>query len=299
MRLQCVSICLVLYCLLVAEPSAAVPDDPSFEGVPLSSWLLRLSADGAVTRARDAVRSIEVKAIPLLRAYLEAKDSWIRVKAKSLIRESKVQDWLPPSALDRKRMARLGYDAFDLSIARGLVSQLDDTNLIYGDGDRVYEVTKDLERIGSEAIPALVEGLENDSAFVRYHSCFCLGHYISLRDRSAVEGLAARMNDSSQFVRIRAAIALGQIKQEPSVSVPALSEGLIDESLTVRYHSARALASFEANAQPALGCIHAALESLKNRPAERTQGGVLRDVSEAELRQVLRLAARKIRDGAE
>jgi len=148
-----IAICVVV--IIAGMTSVAASDGTSYDGVQFSVWLGRLASGGEQEKrvTTPAVQTIGTNGIPLLRRYRDSEDSWIRRKASEVLSPIGGDDYLPASASERKRLAKLGYDAFDSSVALALIGRFDNPSLLYGDDEPVYEAMRDLDRIGAEAVP--------------------------------------------------------------------------------------------------------------------------------------------------
>ena len=264
----------------------------SYEGVPLSAWLERLTSSDNEERelATRAVRSIGTNGIPLLRRYSGSKDSWVRKKASELLSSVGGDDYLPAAAPERRRLARLGYDAFDASVARALIGRLDNPSLLYGDGEPVYEAIRDLGRIGTEAVSELVDALTHEKASIRYHAVTALGWQRSLRSEESVKPLIKRLSDDTWFVRARAASALGIIRLGADRCVPALVIGIDDPHPVVRYASVSALGKFGTAATGAIPALQKLLRSLNGVVSQKSNSGITIPKSPAEIRGAAELS---------
>ena len=94
-----------------------------------------------------------------------------------------------------------------------------------GDWDEGFtpmeEAAHGLAAIGSPAVAALVEALGNDDEWVRINAAFALGEMGSWAE-TAVESLVSCLDDPSHCVVRTAADALGSIRRNATVAVPAL-----------------------------------------------------------------------------
>ena len=269
-------------------------DEPvtSYEGVPLSAWLERLASSDNEERelATRAVRSMGTNGIPLLRRYRGSKDSWVRKKASELLSSVGGDDYLPAAAAERRRLARLGYDAFDASVARALIGRLDNPSLLYGHGEPVYEAIRDLSRIGTEAVPELIDALTHENASIRYHAATSLGWQVTLLSEESVGPLIMRLRDDTWIVRARAAAALANIKLAADRCVPALVVSLSDPNPIVRYASVSALGKFGPAASGALPALRRLLKSLNAVVPQKSVSGITKPKTPAEIRAAVESA---------
>ncbi len=108
-----------------------------------------------------------------------------------------------------------------------------------------------LGRIGPrarEAIPALEQALsDEDKAF-----CWTVKSALRMIKKVTVEDLIDSLNDKDVIIRSRAAMALGEKKDQAISAVPALISCMNDEKAEVRKNASMALAKIGINALPLL-----------------------------------------------
>jgi HEAT repeat protein len=80
-------------------------------------------------------------------------------------------------------------------------------------------------RIGTPAVPALVEALRDPNPIVRMQACKALA-YMGTKGKDAVPALMQTLGDSEETIRIEAADALGQIGDPSQPAVPTLLQML-------------------------------------------------------------------------
>jgi len=117
-----------------------------------------------------------------------------------------------------------------------------------------------LGKIGQPALPALLEALEHENAFVRAAAARALREPLWEKAKDAIPALLMTANDSNSLVRNNATVALGKIF--PENHIPVLVYALQDRDDDVRYSAAQALA------RPGLELkkyIPALIADLKNR----------------------------------
>ena len=140
-----------------------------------------------------------------------------------------------------------------------------DTNHFYWGVDRVMRSTKpflvdgeiaawSLAAIGADAVPALVELLNDPSPHLKQRAVEALG-LVGAAAKPAVPTIIKNLEGSDFEVRQRVADALGWIGREPEIVIPALTEALNDSDVGVQLYAAQSLGSFggrATNAIPAL-----------------------------------------------
>ena len=103
---------------------------------------------------------------------------------------------------------------------------------------------KALVMIGSPAIPVFVEGLKDESVFVRLLSAYALGENSTLTEE-AILALAGALKDEDKFVRQEVFFTLRRIGPAAKAAVPALRELLNDKSNSIRRFAAGTLERIE------------------------------------------------------
>jgi len=123
--------------------------------------------------------------------------------------------------------------------------------------DRIFQ-TAVLSGQGPDAVPTLLERLEDDDAAVRFWAVIGLTN-AGAREESAASALETALADPSVEVRIVAAEALCRIDRE-AAALPVLTDALTDESWWVRLEAANVLDRVGEKARPALDAIRKAVE---------------------------------------
>ncbi len=116
---------------------------------------------------------------------------------------------------------------------------------------RAASVLSDFGAEAAPAVPALTEALQDEDAQVRLYATIALGN-IGEAAKSAVPALMAALQDKEQYVRIYAPSALRKIGIEAKIAVPALIGALKDNNAGVRLNAAYALGSIGTEASEAI-----------------------------------------------
>ena len=93
-----------------------------------------------------------------------------------------------------------------------------------------------LVKIGKSAVEPLIQALKYENSTVRYKAAVALGE---LRDNRAVEPLIQALKDNDSIVRENAAVALGELRDNRAVEL--LIQALQDQNSSVRLDAAFAL----------------------------------------------------------
>jgi hypothetical protein len=239
--------------IAVAGLFALRPREPVYEGRRLTEWLQELDKTPFTKESRDqaieAVRHIGTNAIPFLEQLLRP-DPWWKQKFIELSRKSPKVRLRLTRAARRQRLAVRGIEALG-PLAKPLIPMMIE---LLKEGDVSSKVTAmvSLPQIGSAAVTSLIEALTNANPEVRVAVVACL-RSLGTNTPAAVHALVERIeSDIHVDVRASAADALGNIKREPGLVVPALIRKLSDVDPTVRSEAASALAQFGLEAKAAL-----------------------------------------------
>jgi len=112
-----------------------------------------------------------------------------------------------------------------------------------------------LTEIGPEAVPALIEALEDEDKMARRNAAKALGR-MGAGAKEAAPALLKALNDDDFDVRLNATEALGGMGAD---AVPALSQGLEAADATIRRNAAVALTKMGPEAKEALPKLNKAL----------------------------------------
>lgn len=104
---------------------------------------------------------------------------------------------------------------------------------------KVQQAEEKLYEFKKEAIPGLLEKIDNASVTVKGQIAFLLG---KIGDKEAVPALLKLAQEDNSYIRKNAVEALGKIKD--GRALPTLIKGLTDEDMQVRVQSAWSLGEF-------------------------------------------------------
>jgi HEAT repeat protein len=212
-----------LACFLASRGSR----QPVYEGKTLALWLRTYSPSSQSQRnspewkkADDAVRQLGTNCIPVLLRMLRARDSQLKRRLISLVRE--------------QRLIKIDFVAAE------------EVNV---EASRAFIV---LANTAKDAVPALMKMYnENISTESRRAVADAIA-WIGPPARPAIPMLLGAATNSDWRVRANALWALGEIHAEPQLCVPKMIFGLHDSNSWVRTSAAHALGMFGADAEAAL-----------------------------------------------
>jgi hypothetical protein len=126
-------------------------------------------------------------------------------------------------------------------------------------GDTCWEAARKLGQIGPEAVPPLIQTLEDENTNARRAAAYALGE-VGPEAMAAVPALVQALDDEDHLVRQITAEALGKIGPRAVVAVPALIQTLTDEDSAVRWSSTYALGNIGPGAVDAVPALIQVLE---------------------------------------
>ncbi len=237
--------------------------------------LLRLLADDDVhDRAAYALTQIGPPVVPALLESLKSSEPEMQIRITETLGRMGAQaqtsipvliDLLNDERLFGSAAAALGK--MGPASVPSLMLALTHTRGVGGKTDTNYrtrqgaaEALGDIGSAASQAVPALIESLKDQTWTVRMEA----GMALSKIDReAAASALLQVLDDRNPYIRSTAAATLGQIRPVVHPAIPALLRRLgQDENKHVRIHSATALSEMVDSATPE--AVPALLEALKD-----------------------------------
>ena len=253
------------------------PQEPIWQGRPLSQWLTECKSDhprDLSESAQKAIQAMGTNALPHLLRMVAWKESSAKRRLRAWFgRGSVVRRWIPTRPREQERGAA-GFEALG-KVAAPAVPQL--IQLLGDDVITSYHAALALSAIGSPAIPALVQTLTNESAWARMGAVQALNFMHGAEE--AIPDLLKRLDDPEPAVRGGAAIALGDMRRQSQTVVPKLIVSLSDTNGSVRATAARALGSFGVEAHAAVPKL-IGLQEDPNAEVRKEASAALKKVSE-------------------
>jgi HEAT repeat protein len=210
--------------------------EPFCDGMPASWWALALEDPTAYADAVSALKKAGPPAVPVL------------------VRAIRQTPWRVPAFEDNPDNRRYGAlllaleEVAEPSLVPALVDHLRDGGV----------TCWALQRLGTSAVPALIEALDDPDANLRQGAARTLG-LIGPEARTAVAALIHALRDDQLFVRCNAADALGRIGAEPESVIPALMAAHDDPDRYMGASAVRALGRFGPRAESAVPLLIKAL----------------------------------------
>jgi PBS lyase HEAT-like repeat len=204
------------------------PDEPAYQGVPLSSWLADLAADNGDPRALAAVQAMDTNAVPhLVRAiagwhHRRWKDRLHAIGSTLPGTGRRVQD----PANDRYCGAIFAFKALGPKATNAVPQLRKLLGSQNGDG-----AARALAHIGPAALPALADAVTNASPAVRYHGLLGVS-LLETNGGPALPAVVKCLHDTNiafgTQIRWTAILALGEMRDAGRAAVPVLTELLDD-----------------------------------------------------------------------
>ena len=248
---------LLLFLILIATTFrlSARAAEPSYNGKPLSEWLLILkigqtSAGERVEEAdaKEAIRQMGTNAIPTLLHILGATDRnkwWVLSRLKSRgFREMYHNQNVPTDDLQDT-----GVEAFGL-LGTNAIPAIPKINKLFGDWETCSPAARVLAGLGPEGVAALTNGLASKTDVIRGVTLWAIGEKSSMDSNTVARIMIASLKDPDVGNRDEAIRCLGG--KDPVVVIPVLLP-LLEDNKNYSYESvARAMSSYGAAAKVAV-----------------------------------------------
>jgi hypothetical protein len=216
-------ICFQVIFLSLLAFSSVQAGEPSYNGKPLSEWLLILklgytSAGERAERedAREAIRQMGTNAIPTLLHILGANDrnkGWVlsRLKSPGFRKMYHNQNVTTDDLQDT------GVEAFGL-LGTNAISAIPKINKLFGDWETCSPAARVLAGLGPEGVAALTNGLASENDDIRGVTIWAIGEKSSMDSNTIARIMIASLKDPHN--RWSAAKYLGG--KDPAMAIPAL-----------------------------------------------------------------------------
>ena len=252
---------------LVAVNSAQ-SSEPTYNGKPLSEWLLELkkspSSDevlagmrqqldteqvyqGKKKRDEDAIRRIGTNALPTLLDMLGAKDRNVK-KVVSKLQNKELQEEYRSKDSNVEDLRSLAVDGFSI-LGTNAASAVPQITKLFHNLETSFQAARALTKVGPEGFSVLTNALSDKKATFRGTAIWVIGEEAPVDSKTAASLLVGCLKDPDVVNRGNAATFLAG--KDPS-AIPALIEMLDDDKnyITVK-GAAQALSSFGSAAKSA------------------------------------------------
>jgi hypothetical protein len=222
--------------------------EPEYGGKKLSEWVEEYESESRLAGnpiiADRAIRELGTNAIPYLVAWLRYNPPTWKLKlyltAEKALNKP-VGSW---RSWDRKERRAMGaISAFRALGAQAQPAVPELGRMITNPASCAPPAIYALGGMGQAGLPLLIAALNNESAGARPW----IADEIALMGTNAgpaVPSLLRCLQDTNEILACHAAEALGHIRADPSVVVPALAKSLKDARTDVRLSGAWALSKF-------------------------------------------------------
>jgi hypothetical protein len=269
-----------------------------YKGRSAADWLNQLStAESEDDPSVFAIKALGTNVMPLVTNDLCFTESELRKTLRALLEKQKIIPCLPTQT-EVQRRGLVGAIIVGPAGMPYLMPLLKGTT--YPPSfDRGGFVGGAIRRMNSNASPYLIEGLADPDLSVRFCCVHLLGEVPNLRTAAALPALGKCVSDSDRRIRADAVLAIGRTLENPELSLPFLTNALLDVSSTVRFNAAHALWGFGVKAGPAVPAIEHAITNEMNFVNEGNDDKKAGPKSHARIIEVLTNAIVDIRDHAE
>jgi hypothetical protein len=266
-------------------------NEPSYGGRRLSDWLgdlVQPSNPQMLETAADAVRHLGTNAIPVLIKMMKHEDSRLKQALLAIVRKQHFIRYRIVDAEEGRLRASMGFAALGPA-ARPALPALEP---LLANSNSVRFAASSLAGIGPDGIRAITLAQRSTNVIVRRETAGVLGSRGLARfdtnataeqlqklyadSEIAIPALITACADPDEFVRTKAAIALGLLGQKPQLVIPVLVKMLAEDKSSWRVPSAaaKALARFGAEAVSAIPELQQALEHSDSRVRESAKAAL-------------------------
>jgi HEAT repeat protein len=236
------------------------PREPVFEGKPLSFWLKGYDpiqrTEPGEQKADEVVGEIGTNAIPTLLRMLSTGDPPFIVKLKALARRQHFITFRRRAAANQHFQAVKAFQRLGPSAKTAVPALIE----IYEQNISAVSQIETARALGSigppagAAVPALLRGMTNVDANVRRETAFVLSQ-IRAEPALVVPVLTNSLHDPVPAVRTAAINALGMFGKDAKSAAPSLLPLLNDPDSFTRHETARILKLIDPRAAPSNGEI--------------------------------------------
>jgi hypothetical protein len=269
------------------------------KGRSAEEWLGMLEhAESDDDPAILAIKALGTDVMPLVTNDLAFTESKFRQTVRELLKKQKVISLRLPTQREIQVRGMSGAIVVGPVGMPYLMPLLEGTSFPPGVKRGEYVVGA-IRRMDTNAAPYLIEGLSDPDVSVRLSCAHLLGEVPNLRTAAALPALGHCTSDSDKSVRARVVLAIGRTLENPTLSLPFLTNALLDVSSTVRFNAAHALWGFGVKAGPAIPAIEHAITNEWNFINEGNDDSKTGPKSHERIVEVLTNAIVDIRDHAE
>jgi len=215
-----------------------------YHGRSLSSWLEDLDNEKPVEvreHAKAVLTEAAIKAAPKFIHTLRAKDSKLKLLVIALAQRQNLVNIGFRTADMRREQAVRDFSSFRVGAIPVLANLLKDPAL-------AVHAVRTLNGTGPEAAAHLIRALEHTNYLVRdsaavgldsiYQNCVRFENLVTQHQgwqgtfptNAVVAALVSHLKDNTPNVRVNVAFALGNMREQPEIVVPALTECLKETS---------------------------------------------------------------------
>jgi hypothetical protein len=223
---------MLLYSLAITSVRAS---EPSYEGKPLSDWLLALEFHRAghdnlvsedMRQPEAAIRQMGTNAIPTLLDILGTKEHkkwWTLIMLDS----SSFRNYYNDPNVPVDDLEAVAVDGFAILGTNG-VSAIRQIEILFRDPDTRYEATCALSVLGPAGFNLLAKAITDPDPSVRNTVIWILGHGGGANQEAITQLLIMALKDPDAINRDDAATFLSG--RDPALAIPALIQALKDYS---------------------------------------------------------------------
>jgi hypothetical protein len=280
-QINCLSLVLILTGLCGLAVQSARCSEPSYDGKPLSEWLLLLDLkqmghspeeiQAQTPQPEDAIRQIGTNAIPTLLKILGATEG----NESRVLRNLKSREFRKlfsvggPTVED---LTDLAVDGFGI-LGTNAASAIPQIVKLFHNVETCEAAAQALAKLGPQGIAALTNGLSNKNTNIRGATILAIAQKTPIESDTIARLIVGSLKDPDPVNRGNAAMFLSG--KDPDLIIPALIPLLDDKEFYTVVHAARALGGYGAAAKsvvPKLLSLYTNAIVQKDRHAAQSWG---------------------------
>jgi hypothetical protein len=291
----------IIVCLacIIFHPFEPRHQEPQYQDKKLTEWareidqadFLRPPAFQLHQKQNEAaiaaIRQIGTNALPMALELCGAKDSWLKRKFEGWADQYNDGVWTDRRhfPIQIKSAGEKHYEGVNIILALGPAAAPAIPALMRllqsRDKEVVEAAMSALPGIGTNAIPSLLELLNNTNPDIRLRAAVALGDYFGAQAHAAVPILLQCLDNRGQnlVMRVHAVHSLSMIKGDAPTIVPAIIRHVQSETNDLMLSNyLMALGNFGMNANAAVPALVHILELNPDQPHSRIKEGVLENL---------------------
>jgi hypothetical protein len=243
---------------LLHKPELPKPPEPSYQGKTLSEWMCPSGKPAPWNQMEfdEAIHHIGTNAMPCLLYWMQYQEpAWNAFKRSFFVNSRDKSRGFALARATERAFESLGPEAKDY--VPELTQMMNDTNK---PNSTAWWAIWGISFMGPDALRPLMNALTNTSGRLRNMAAIVIPH-LGTNAYPAIPLLVSCLTNSPEIDTTDCELALGKLKLQPEISIPALTARLDDSRASVRKWAAEAIGMFGTDAQSTHSMLPKALDN--------------------------------------